>query len=188
MEHIACCKRPSNWASNFFSIMKPPFAQRVAGSLLGEHFWKTLCHLSHRFTKVEVCLARRSIGGVMAGGPLRPRGARWGPPSSSQLPWPTFLTLSYTAKLEKPYATPAVARSFFYSCFAESYLKKPYNAHKHTRLLFWRLEGVCRKLSVLFFCSCDEANVSSPQSCVRSTRCVGLCKTHPGSRKCFTPR
>ena len=115
----------------FFSIMKPPFAQRVAGSLLGEHFWKTLCHLSHRFTKVEVCLARRSIG-VMAGGPLRPRGARWGPPSSSQLPWPTFLTLSYTAKPEKPYATPAVARSFFYSCFAESYLKKPYNAHTHT--------------------------------------------------------
>ena len=89
-EHIACCKRPSNWASNFFSIMKPPFAQRVAGSLLGEHYWKTLCHLSHCFTKVEVCLARRSIG-VMAGGPLRPRGARWGPPSSSQLPWPTFL-------------------------------------------------------------------------------------------------
>ena len=71
-------------------------------------------------------------GGGSAGGP-GPRGH--GGPSGSLLspPGQDF----YSVKLGKPYVTSAELDSFFYSHFAESYLK-PYNTHNRITTDFLR--------------------------------------------------
>ena len=94
----------------------------------------------------EVRLGRPSIG-VSAGGPRGHGGPSGGLPPLTQ----ANLTLC-SVKLGKPYATSAVPGSFISSCFAESYLMKPYNIHTHTASTYFvdYIEGVCTNLSVLF--------------------------------------